>query len=103
MGKVLTPRRIVRRIPGPTRDSGNQTVPLFLTLVLVILTLFALFWGGGKLAQGYLYNEPADRLPLRSAVAGLVVGLFVILWVGIDKPAPGKYDTFFHFPPYHTP
>jgi len=77
-------------------------VNLLLTLLLVTMTLFALFWGGGLVAQGYLYSQPADRLPLRAAVAALVVGLFLTMWVGIDKRNPGRYDTFFSFSSYTT-
>ena len=73
---------------------------LFLTLVLVTVALFALFWGGGLVAQGYLYQQPADRLPLRAAAAALLVGLFVASWCWLDKRNPGKYDTFFEFASY---
>jgi hypothetical protein len=69
---------------------------------LVVLALFALFWGGSLLAQGYFYNEPADRMPLRALAAALAVGSFLAAWVLIDRRAPGKYDTFFEFAPYST-
>ncbi|HJZ55277.1 MAG TPA: hypothetical protein VKE74_09980 [Gemmataceae bacterium] len=69
---------------------------LMLTLLLVTVALFALFWWGSLLAQGYMYNQPADQLPLRAAAAALLVGLFLILWVWIDKRKPGKYETFFN-------
>src|SRR6266540_192436 len=59
--------------------------------------LFGLFWGGSLMAQGYFYQQPADRLPLRAAVAALLVGLFISFWVWLDKQHPGKYDTFFLF------
>lgn len=75
---------------------------LLLILVLVTLVLFALFLGGSLVAQGYLYQEPADRLPLRALAAALLVGLFITMWVWIDKGSPGRYDTFFAFAPYQT-
>ncbi len=75
---------------------------LLITLVLVTLVLFALFVGGGLVAQGYLYQEPADRLPLRALAGAVLVGLFITWWVMIDRGAPGKYDTFFRFSPYTT-
>ena len=71
-----------------------------LTLVLVTLFLFALFWGGSAVAQGYLYSQPAARLPLRALAAALAVGSFLTLWCLIDKRNPGKYDTFFEFASY---
>lgn len=71
-------------------------------LVMIVLALFALFWGGGMLAQGYLYNQPAGRFPLRAAAGALLVGIFLIIWCWIDKSSPGRYDTFFEFAPYET-
>jgi len=73
---------------------------LLLTLFLVTLVLFALFLGGGLVAQGYLYQQPADKLPLRALSAAVLVGLFITIWVWIDRAAPRKYDTFFEFAPY---
>ncbi len=75
---------------------------LLLTLALVGLVLFALFLGGSIVAQGYLYQAPADRLPLRALAAAALVAAFLTLWVAIDKRAPRKYDTFFEFAPYQT-
>jgi hypothetical protein len=75
---------------------------LLIILVLVTLVLFALFLGGSLLAQGYFYQQPADRLPLRALAAALLVGSFVTVWVMIDRGAPKKYDTFFEFAPYET-
>src|SRR5438046_250606 len=69
---------------------------------MITVALFALFWGGGMVAQGYLYNQPADRFPLRAAAAALLVGIFLTLWCWLDKRSPGKYDTFFDFAPYET-
>src|ERR1700755_3269228 len=53
-------------------------------------------------AQGYLYQNPADRFPLRAAAGALLVGLFLTVWTWIDKRNPGRYDTFFEFAPYST-
>jgi hypothetical protein len=72
-------------------------VALIITFALVTLFLFGLFWGGTLVAQGYFYQNPADRLPLRAAVAALLVGSFTIFWVWLDRKNPGKYDTFFSF------
>ncbi len=75
---------------------------LLLVLLLVTLVLFALFLGGSILAQGYLYQAPADRLPVRALGAAVLVGGFITMWVWIDKRNPKKYDTFFEFSPYST-
>lgn len=75
---------------------------LLLVLLLVTLVLFAIFLGGGIVAQGYLYQSPAERLPLRALGAAALVGLFLTTWVWIDARAPRKYDTFFEFAPYET-
>jgi len=77
-------------------------VTLLITLLLIALVLFALFLGGGLVAQGYLYQEPVDRLPLRALAGSVLVGLFITMWVLIDRGAPRKYDTFFQFAPYTT-
>lgn len=73
---------------------------LLLILFLITLLLFALFLGGGLVAQGYLYQQPAERLPLRALLGAALVGVFITIWVAIDRAAPGKYDTFFEFAPY---
>ncbi|MBA4187356.1 MAG: hypothetical protein C0467_04975 [Planctomycetaceae bacterium] len=75
---------------------------LLIVLVLVTLVLFTMFLGGGLIAQGYLYQSPAERLPLRALAAAALVGLFLTMWVWIDQKNPRKYDTFFEFAPYET-
>ncbi|AWM41712.1 hypothetical protein GobsT_71940 [Gemmata obscuriglobus] len=75
-----------------------------LLLVFVLLTggLSALFLGVSIVAQGYLYQEAASRLPVRAAVGGLLLGGFITFWSALDKSNPGRYDTFFNFAPYST-
>lgn len=75
---------------------------LVLVFLMMTLGLFALFLGGGLMAQGYLYQNPAERMPLRAIAAAVLVGGFVTLWVVIDRRNPGRYDTFFNFVPYTT-
>jgi hypothetical protein len=77
-------------------------VTLLLVSALLAVALFALLWGGSLIAQGYLYQQPADRLPVRAVVASLLITLFMAFWIWIDKNNPGKYDTFFEFAPYST-
>src|SRR5262245_16710166 len=62
---------------------------------MMLLGLFALFLGGGLVAQGYLYQNPADRMPIRALAAAALVAGFVTFWVWIDQRAPGRYNTFF--------
>jgi hypothetical protein len=80
----------------------DRAVTLLIILVLVTLVLFALFLGGTLVAQGYLYQAPVDRLPLRALLGALLVAVFITIWVWIDKRHPRKYDTFFEFAPYET-
>jgi hypothetical protein len=75
---------------------------LFLVFLMLVLGLFALFLGGGLVAQGYLYQNPAERMPLRAAGASVLVAGFITLWVSIDRKSPGRYDTLFNFVPYTT-
>jgi|SRR5579883_769182 len=75
---------------------------LILVFLMTTMGLFALFLGGGLVAQGYLYQNPAERMPLRALIAAIVVAGFITLWVRIDRSAPGRYDTFFNFAPYST-
>ncbi len=80
----------------------GYAVVLLLVFLMLALGLFALFLGGGLVAQGYLYQDPADRFPIRAAVAGLLVAGYLTLWVALDQKKPGRYDTFFNFMPYTT-
>jgi hypothetical protein len=73
------------------------TVTLLLVFLMMMLGLFAIFLGGGLVAQGYLYQNPADRMALRSVAGAVFVAAFVTLWVWIDQRAPGRYDTLFNF------
>src|SRR5436305_11407238 len=75
---------------------------LVLVFLMLTLGLFALFLGGGLVAQGYLYQNPAERMPVRSIAAAVLVGGFITLWVAIDRKSPGRYDTFFNFVGYTT-
>jgi hypothetical protein len=72
-------------------------VLLLLVFLMMTLGLFALFLGGGLVAQGYLYQQVADRMPVRAAVAAVLVGGFITLWVSIDRAKPGRYDVLHEF------
>jgi hypothetical protein len=75
---------------------------LLLVFLMMLLGLFALFLGGGLVAQGYLYQNPADRMPVRALAAAVLVAGFITMWVWVDQKAPGRYDTLFNFAPYST-
>lgn len=82
----------------------SPAVILALTLVLSALALTALFWGLALIGQGYLYGQPADKLPLRALVAGLAVALFMTAWTYANTRAshPDKYGTVLEFTPTAT-
>jgi hypothetical protein len=67
---------------------------LFVVLAFV-LVLF--LWGGSMLLQGWLYQNPADRMPIRALVGGTVLAGFLTIWCAIDARDGGKYDTLFEF------
>jgi hypothetical protein len=76
-------------------------VILALTFLLLVSALSLAFWGTTRFFQAYLYSEPAEKLPVRALVAGLVVGGFLILWTSVNTRADSenKYGTFFDFNP----
>ncbi len=75
---------------------------LLLVFALLTVGLTALFLGGTIVAQSYMYQEAAPRLPLRALAGGLLLGGFLTLWTNIDKNRPGQYETFFNFSAYET-
>jgi hypothetical protein len=66
---------------------------LWIIILVVVGALFVLFWGLAVLLQGYLYSEPATRLPARAAVAALVVGGAIGVWTYANAKSDrkGKY------------
>jgi hypothetical protein len=72
---------------------------LVLTLVLSAVALTALFWGLAVTLQGYLYNQPADRLPLRALAAGLGLAIFLTAWTYLNTRAShlDKFGVLFGF------
>jgi hypothetical protein len=75
---------------------------MLLTALFVLVGLYALLWAVSAVAQAYVYQQPADRLPVRAAVAALVVGGYVMCWVAVDRKHPGKYDDLLAFAGYST-
>ncbi len=71
-------------------------VLIFFALAFVFILLL---WGGGMFLQGWFYQGPADRMPIRAAAAGGVMAVFFTLWTALDRASPGKYETLFDFSP----
>jgi hypothetical protein len=82
----------------------TPAVTLALTFALLAFALTALFWAIAHIGQGYLYGQPADKLPLRAIVAGLAVALFMTVWTYANTRAShkDKYGTVFEFTPTGT-
>lgn len=72
---------------------------LVVTLVVVFLASAAILWGLSLFLQGYLYNEPADKLILRAAVGGLAIACYLTFWVYVNTRAdrPNKYGAIHQF------
>jgi hypothetical protein len=77
---------------------------LIASFLIVGLALGVLLWGISLFLQGYLYQEPAEKLPLRALAAGLGVASYLMFWTLINTKAdsPNKYGTFFEFNPTGT-
>jgi len=77
-------------------------VTLLLVFLMLFFGTFALFLGGGLVGQGYLYQQPAPKMPLRALIAAVLVAGFITLWVRIDRGSPGRYDTLPNFTGFTT-
>jgi hypothetical protein len=67
---------------------------IFLALVVV---LTAVLWIGSVILQGYLYNDLADRLPLRALGGAAALALFLTAWCAVYRADPGRFDTLTSF------
>ena len=74
-----------------------------MSLLLIFLALAAAFAGllfvVSLFLQGYFYEAPADRLPLRALVGGLVAAGFICFWINLNAKSSSKdkYGTLFDF------
>jgi hypothetical protein len=80
-------------------------VKLAVTLAGLTVGLLAFFWGIALFLQGYLYNQIADKLPVRAAVAALLVACGLTGWTLLNTRAshPDKYGVLFGFDRMMTP
>jgi hypothetical protein len=74
-------------------------VSLVLIFVLLAFALVLVLWGGSMLLQGWLYQAPANHMPIRAAAGGTALAVFITLWCVLYQNNPGKYDTLFEFSP----
>lgn len=72
---------------------------LMITFVALAATFGVLLYAIAIVLQGYLYNQPASRLPLRAVAGGLVATAFITFWVYANTRADSKdkYGTLFEF------
>jgi len=74
---------------------------LALSFLVVAVVLSMLLFAVGLFLQGYLYQQPAEKLPLRALAAGTILSIFLCFWAMVNTRAEGenKYGTFFEFNP----
>jgi len=74
-------------------------VSLTLLILALAAVLAVLLFAVSLFLQSYFYNAPADRLPLRALVGGLLAAAFLGLWLHINTRAESKdkYSTLFEF------
>lgn len=74
---------------------------LVITWLGISAAAFGGFWGLSLFLQRYFYNEPAENLVLRAAVAGVLLGTYLTFWVYINTRAEGenKYGVIHEFSP----
>jgi hypothetical protein len=76
---------------------------VWVTVLIVGITLLAVLWGGGTFLQGYLYTEVPRSIVWQAPAAAAVLTLFYGLWCMLDYSAEGAraesvpYDTIFSF------
>lgn len=77
---------------------------LLLTFAGLTVGLFAALWGLGLFLQGYLYSEPASKMPLRALGGAVILAAFLTFWVQVNTRAETKdrYGTLFEFNPTST-
>lgn len=74
---------------------------LVLSWAVVSVAFTVVLWALSLFGQAYLYNTPADQLPLRALVGGLAVGTYLTFWTYVNTRAdrPNKYGAVHEFVP----
>jgi hypothetical protein len=75
---------------------------LLLLVLLVGVGVLAVLWTGSLIAQGYLYNVPADGLWWRAPAGAVVVTAFIAGWCYLYMKSDGRYDTPLNFNAYES-
>jgi hypothetical protein len=76
---------------------------VWVTVLIVGVTLLAVLWGGTVFVQGYFYTEASTAIFWQAPVAAVLLTLFYGLWCLLDYNAAGArpgnlpYDTIFRF------
>jgi hypothetical protein len=70
---------------------------LLILLAALTLILAVILWGGSVFLQGWLYNDLANRLPLRALAGGAILSLFLTGWCAVYKADPDRFDTLVSF------
>lgn len=65
-------------------------LPLILTWIFSMIGAFALLWAVTFFMQSFLYEQIVDRLPLRAAIGGVLIGCFYTFWVFANTRADSK-------------
>lgn len=70
---------------------------LLIIFAALVVILAAALWIASVILQGYLYNDLADRLPLRALGSAAVLALFLTAWCAVYRADPGRFDTLTNF------
>ena len=63
---------------------------LLLTWIFSTIAAFVLLWAVGLTAQSYLYEQVADRLPMRATIGAIFLGCFYTFWIYANTRADSK-------------
>jgi hypothetical protein len=81
------------------QTAERSVTGLVLVFLLIFAAVTAFFWAFTLWFQGYIYSVPAEQLPWRAPVAGLVLTLFLAFWCWLDYRRPGTYGPFHQVAP----
>jgi hypothetical protein len=73
---------------------------LFLTFLLMLVTLSVVLWAGTSWFQALIYNEATPTLIWSAPAAGAVLTLFFAFWSMLAYKSPGSFDALGLFTRY---